>query len=330
MAAVRVGPAPSSRQVSLRARPVTEVSVPTAALGPQAHAIVQALQGVWVNTKSQGERYTVTYLSVTRSGADGSIGQFTLHWDPQRRELQWGVNSNLRLEWLCDGLISWVSPGPACRDWRWQRPLHVYGAVAVPGQRAPTMVPPSSTPHRLLHPDELLRGGYGYAAPAPGALLGQRAGGTPGRAQPYQRAPAPQWAPQPSVRRFEYASPAPPRGRRRGSARGSRELACGLTHFEVSELLFREITPEDYEMLCRLDEKVEKKPAAANVCLEKLTRTVGESFLGEQCAVCQADFSTEDEVAGLPCQHHFHAACVQKWLSECKATCPLCGAAMDS
>jgi len=106
-------------------------------------------------------------------------------------------------------------------------------------------------------------------------------------------------------------------------------LSCGLTHFEVSELLFRDITPEDYELLLRLDEKV-KKPAAAAESLEKLTRSSGHKLLGEQCAVCLADFTPEDDVAGLPCQHQFHAACVVKWLSECRAACPLCGAATDS
>lgn len=104
-------------------------------------------------------------------------------------------------------------------------------------------------------------------------------------------------------------------------------LSCGLSRYEVSDLLFRDITPEDYEMLMRLDEKVEKKPLVGIEALkEALAYTTGESVLGEQCAVCLADFEAEDEVAGLPCNHQFHAACINKWLSECRAACPLCGA----
>lgn len=106
-------------------------------------------------------------------------------------------------------------------------------------------------------------------------------------------------------------------------------LSCGLSHFEVSDLLFREITPEDYELLLQLDEKVEKKPAASAESLSKLTRLSGSCALGEQCSVCLTDFVAEDEVAMLPCKHKFHEKCVTKWLSECRSSCPLCGAAAD-
>eukprot|EP00435_Cladocopium_sp_Y103_P002897 s320_g1.t1 len=45
-------------------------------------------------------------------------------------------------------------------------------------------------------------------------------------------------------------------------ARSEAPLPCGLTHREVYSLLSREITPEDYEMLLRLDETVPKKGKA--------------------------------------------------------------------
>ena len=37
-------------------------------------------------------------------------------------------------------------------------------------------------------------------------------------------------------------------------------------------------------------------------------------FVGEECAVCMADFKAGDELRVLPCKHAFHANCVDEWL----------------
>ena len=42
------------------------------------------------------------------------------------------------------------------------------------------------------------------------------------------------------------------------------------------------------------------------------------------CAVCQCDWEVDDEVRILPCTHQFHTVCVDKWLRNHKASCPLC------
>eukprot|EP00427_Karlodinium_veneficum_P059527 CAMPEP_0169389628 /NCGR_PEP_ID=MMETSP1017-20121227/46842_1 /TAXON_ID=342587 /ORGANISM="Karlodinium micrum, Strain CCMP2283" /LENGTH=256 /DNA_ID=CAMNT_0009491825 /DNA_START=8 /DNA_END=775 /DNA_ORIENTATION=- len=47
-----------------------------------------------------------------------------------------------------------------------------------------------------------------------------------------------------------------------GLAEASAPLPCGLTQREFHDLLFREITPEDYEMLLRLDASVAKPSVA--------------------------------------------------------------------
>ncbi|KAJ2741414.1 hypothetical protein GGI20_005206 [Coemansia sp. BCRC 34301] len=44
----------------------------------------------------------------------------------------------------------------------------------------------------------------------------------------------------------------------------------------------------------------------------------------ENCAVCLEDFGAGDEVRRLPCRHFFHVVCIDPWLSERAATCPLC------
>lgn len=124
-----------------------------------------------------------------------------------------------------------------------------------------------------------------------------------------------------------------PHGGRRGygassSSRSSdneaQRLACGLCSGEVFDLLFREITPEDYDMLLRLDETVTRQTASAS-SIDRLPTSKGEEVLGEDCCVCLAAFETEDVVATLPCRHRFHQKCIAKWLGECRKTCPMCG-----
>lgn len=41
------------------------------------------------------------------------------------------------------------------------------------------------------------------------------------------------------------------------------------------------------------------------------------------CAVCLSDFEHDDMLRKLPCGHHFHRACIDKWLRRNKV-CPLC------
>lgn len=41
------------------------------------------------------------------------------------------------------------------------------------------------------------------------------------------------------------------------------------------------------------------------------------------CVVCQERFQHNENLKLLPCNHHFHVECIDKWLFENK-TCPLC------
>lgn len=102
-------------------------------------------------------------------------------------------------------------------------------------------------------------------------------------------------------------------------------LPCGLRHSEVSDLLDREITPEDYEMLLALDETV-AKPAASTADVHGLPAgPCPEGLVDESCMVCLVPLGSGDSVAKLPCGHTFHHACISKWLSERSRMCPLCG-----
>lgn len=43
-----------------------------------------------------------------------------------------------------------------------------------------------------------------------------------------------------------------------------------------------------------------------------------------ECRVCLSEFEEGEKVRRLKCQHTFHRDCLDKWLQEYWATCPLC------
>mmetsp|Transcript_47628 Transcript_47628/g.102660 ORF Transcript_47628/g.102660 Transcript_47628/m.102660 type:complete len:384 (-) Transcript_47628:250-1401(-) len=102
-------------------------------------------------------------------------------------------------------------------------------------------------------------------------------------------------------------------------------LPCGLTVSEVCSLLTRDIRPEDYDLLLRLDETV-KRPTASAESVKDLPQVSAKEFWGNECSVCLSAFVASDSVVALPCRHQFHSSCIKKWLTECRKTCPLCGA----
>ena len=44
----------------------------------------------------------------------------------------------------------------------------------------------------------------------------------------------------------------------------------------------------------------------------------------ERCAVCVEDFADGDSLRVLPCEHCFHRQCIDEWLINHSAVCPLC------
>lgn len=98
----------------------------------------------------------------------------------------------------------------------------------------------------------------------------------------------------------------------------------GADYQDYSELLFRDITPEDYDLLLRLDESVRRR-SASRKSVDALPRVQSKKVVGEVCTVCLEGFRLGDVVLSLPaCKHNFHQECVSKWLLQCNRTCPLC------
>ncbi|ESN91326.1 hypothetical protein HELRODRAFT_69981 [Helobdella robusta] len=41
------------------------------------------------------------------------------------------------------------------------------------------------------------------------------------------------------------------------------------------------------------------------------------------CVVCMCEFEARQKIRILPCKHHYHSKCVDKWL-KMNRTCPIC------
>jgi len=70
------------------------------------------------------------------------------------------------------------------------------------------------------------------------------------------------------------------------------------------DMLNRELTPEDYELLLLLDETVAKKTCSASL-IDSFVTTKISSETSEVCTVCLCGYEIEDSIKTLPCQHFF-------------------------
>lgn len=328
---------------------------------------------------------------MTRTDEYGSR-HFTLHWDQNRKQLQWGTRGRLHLEQNADGLVVWV-PARHCvtRAWRWRRmssveehsvvlwcpllpaapqsphpPAHrTARRASAPALYEPlrdgarqrtkpcvaSLAPPVGSPHSYAQAgvastwtqeqwanwrgkscDRSMgrkapsscggRGSYGHAAlDGRGSL-----GGNDSLVRSYQRSYG-----QRHHRGDQQQGSRSYRQTRGYGGRGRRwydeQLSCGLMASEAMDLMFRDITPEDYDTLLRLDETLEPRPSSvvSKAFVEALPAVPPESLSGETCAVCLGNLDSEEAIVSLPCSHNFHRGCIARWLSKCRRTCPVCG-----
>ncbi|CAE8601833.1 unnamed protein product [Polarella glacialis] len=100
---------------------------------------------------------------------------------------------------------------------------------------------------------------------------------------------------------------------------------------EISRLQFREVRPEDYELLCLLDEGVVKRNTAPFSSVRALPLVASEELETSDCQVCLSRLPAGPgaKVPRLPCGHAaFHLECISKWLTSCSARCPVCQASI--
>jgi hypothetical protein len=107
-------------------------------------------------------------------------------------------------------------------------------------------------------------------------------------------------------------------------------LECGLRQNEVIDMMTRDLTPEDFDLLSKLDESVPKRNVAQQSHVDDLPRVPANKCAEAECGVCLGplrrgdDNALADQAVRLPCRHVFHPECILKWLTQCKNSCPLC------
>ncbi|OLP77733.1 hypothetical protein AK812_SmicGene42171 [Symbiodinium microadriaticum] len=92
---------------------------------------------------------------------------------------------------------------------------------------------------------------------------------------------------------------------------------------EIMKLQYREVTPEDYELLCLLDESLPKKNTLPEALLQALPLVPAADCGSKVCQVCLLELG-DCKVPQLPCGHAFHFECACKWFTSCSARCPVC------
>lgn len=124
------------------------------------------------------------------------------------------------------------------------------------------------------------------------------------------------------------------------------------TFARLYDMQHRDIGPEDYETLQRLEATVKPKTLQARDVERFMTAYVGsrgqliakaaatlvgapstlpegagaDGFTtGLQCVVCMEEFRLGDAVRVLPCRHFFHQSCIDNWLTGASKTCPVDG-----
>lgn len=309
------------------------------------------LEGVWRNSHCPHEHYVVEGCRVERTDARGTR-YFSLRWDWNLQRWVWGIYGRLGLRWINPNVIEWV-PSRACesdhaRVWQWHRcgpPLpRPIGSAGSAGSATHLARAPSRERSRRCMAE---------SAADPNSRRASRP--SEGRSRRSGRVRSVRLRSRSRERRRSRS-----RGRNGGWGRESswgrgETLPCGLTAMEVTSLLTREITPEDYDLLLRLDEMLPRKTAGADVVKRLPTVQLptqaappashasasasvatpcttttpklrgGKCSESDSCPVCLSPLTDGGEVVALPCSHHFHRACVGTWLADYGRACPICG-----
>jgi len=91
----------------------------------------------------------------------------------------------------------------------------------------------------------------------------------------------------------------------------------------LMDLQNRDLSPEDYEILLRLDERVQRKTVNTSVLNSLPNIVVDEKYLDEICSICIETYLRGQTLKILPCSHVFHSECIEKYLQEFSVQCPL-------
>lgn len=106
-----------------------------------------------------------------------------------------------------------------------------------------------------------------------------------------------------------------------GVAASPRTNVMNMAHVMLQ---YRDLRPEDFELLMKLDEGVPRPGTWTADSAAALPTTLACHCGAVECGVCLQPLTPETVVSCLPCKHGFHSECITRWLTDFRGTCPLC------
>jgi len=82
--------------------------------------------------------------------------------------------------------------------------------------------------------------------------------------------------------------------------------------------------PEDFELLLLLDKAIPPRTNVRRSFIAQLPREKACASGLDRCSICLQEWHGDDEITRLPCQHYFCTKCIEQWLTQCRAQCPMC------
>ncbi|CAK0906469.1 unnamed protein product, partial [Prorocentrum cordatum] len=89
-------------------------------------------------------------------------------------------------------------------------------------------------------------------------------------------------------------------------------LPCGLFQEEAIDIMFRELSPDDFEMLAKLDEHLPKRNIVQRTTVDTLPQHHAQDCDVTECGVCLVALEPTTRVSALPCGHAFHPHCIAR------------------
>jgi len=133
----------------------------------------------------------------------------------------------------------------------------------------------------------------------------------------------------------------------RETAAAASEMGMDVqTYNQLLSMQHREITPEDYEVLQSLDSTLKPKTLSQDIMDERMpawrvperrrrdpgpseetldAQADGAADDDQTCSICLERLMPGELARTLPCQHPFHAACIDAWLTNNSHVCPADG-----
>lgn len=109
-----------------------------------------------------------------------------------------------------------------------------------------------------------------------------------------------------------------------GPAAGSSTYSRPVLDMGHVMLQYRDLRPEDFELLLKLDEGIPRRGTLPANFSAALPRCSAGTCGAKECGVCLQPLEPETTVSRLPCEHSFHPECISRWLTDFRSTCPLC------